>query len=213
VLDPPAAHAAPAANPPRRVNALRFSPDGQYLAVACADAILLCDAPSGYAQVARCAGHSSAVTHLDWTTTSDMLRSNDAGHELRFWSAPSGERITHASLVRDMPWATASVTLGWHCQGIFRNRADGTGVHSVDRSADDRLLVTADELGQVNLFRNPCVRAAAKPDEPNKRSFAAHASAALACRWADDGEGDCVVSAGGYDVALMQWRRRRGGAP
>ena len=230
-----AAFTHPAADPPRRINDLRFSPDSRWLAVASADAVIyLHQAPlstelpaadggsaadAGYTQVARCCGHSSGVTHIDWTTSSDVIRSNDLGHELRFWDVPSGEAIAVASACRDLPWASARVTLGYHCQGIFRNRADGTGVHAVDRSADAGLLVTADDLGQLNLFRNPCVRASGRADEPghpNRKSFAAHASAALDCQWArDDGSagagesGECVVSAGGYDLALMVWARRK----
>ena len=201
---------------------LRFSPSGQWLALASADATIhLHDAQAGsYARIARCCGHSSAVIHLDWTVSSDVLRSNDLGHELRFWDVPTGEPINVASACRDLIWASARVTLGYHCQGIFRNRADGTGVHAVDRSDDGGLLVTSDDLGQLNLFRNPCVRASGhptKPGQPNRKSFAAHASAALDCQWAHDGGGGqgggdddtCVVSAGGYDLALMQWRKRK----
>ena len=87
-----------------------------------------------------------------------VLRSNDLGHELRFWSMPAGEPITVSRFYRDLPWVSATVTLGYHCQGIYRYRADGTGVHAVDRSADQQLLVSADEIGQLNLFRYPCVK-------------------------------------------------------
>ena len=108
-------------------------------------------------------------------------RSNDLGHELRFWDAPSGEPITNASACRDLPWASARVTLGYHCQGVYRNAADATSVHAIDRSAGGELLATVDDLGQVSLLRNPCVRLSGdpeKPGAPNRRSFAAHASAA-----------------------------------
>lgn len=71
---------------------------------------------------------------------------------------------------RDLPWVSATVTLGYHCQGIFRYRADGTGVNAVDRSADQQLLVSADEIGQLNLFRYPCVKGET-PVASNRRSF------------------------------------------
>ena len=143
-----------------------------------------------------------------------MLRSNDLGHELRFWDCPSGEAIALASACRDLPWASARVTLGYHCQGVFRNASDATSVHAIDRSGAGELLATVDDLGQVSLFRNPCVRLSGDPHAPgapNRRSFAAHASAALDCRWASAKAGgdaaELVVSVGGYDLALMQWRR------
>ena len=192
----------------RRVSDLRFSPDGEYLAVGCADsAIYLYDAD--YRLVAVCRGHSSAITHIDFTEDSCVLRSNCLGHELRFWDVPSGQQISLASACRDLAWATFSVTLGWHCQGIFRTRADGTGVHCVDRSPDGTLLATVDDFGIVNLLRYPCVQAQAK-GKPNRAEFYGHASAALACRWAvgTDGKGESLLSVGGLDLTLFQWTRR-----
>ena len=204
----------PGVGPRRRITDLRFSPDAAYLAVGCADAVVYLYATDDYRLVALCRGHSSAVTHLDWTADSTVLRSNCQGHELRFWDVPSGQQISVASACRDLPWASFGVTLGWHCQGIFRNRADGTGVHSVDRSADGTLLATADDFGAVNLHRYPCVQPQTKLLPSNRREFAGHASAALACRWASSGdaEEEILLSVGGYDLTLFQWRlRRRGG--
>jgi hypothetical protein len=74
------------------------------------------------------------------------------------------------------------------------------------------LLATTDDLGQVSLFRNPCVRLSGDPHvprAPNRKSFAAHASAALDCCWASGGGDELVLSAGGFDLALMQWQARK----
>ena len=200
-----------------RVTALRFAPGGAWLAVGSADAqIALVDAAAGWVEVARCAGHSSAITQLDWTDDGYVLRSNCLGHELRFWdvdpdelrASATGEQITLASACRDLRWASFGVTLGWHCQGIYASAADGTGVHGVDRSDDGALLATADAYGQVNLLRYPCVARPPRGGPPNRRSFGAHASAALGCRWVGGGiGGDRLVSIGGLDLCVLQWRR------
>ena len=180
------------------------------LAVGSADAqIALVDAAAGWVEVARCAGHSSAITQLDWTDDGYVLRSNCLGHELRFWdvdpdelrASATGEQITLASACRDLRWASFGVTLGWHCQGIYASAADGTGVHGVDRSDDGALLATADAYGQVNLLRYPCVarppRGAAQPPlvrrPPPPRSAAAGSAA---------GGGDRLVSIGGLDLCV-----------
>ena len=167
---------------------------------------------SGYQPVGRCCGHSSAVTRIDWTTSSDVLRSNDLGHELRFWDCPTGAAL-QPSVCRDLPWASARVTLGYHCQGIYRSAADATSVNAADRSTSGDLLATVDDLGQVSLFRNPCVRLSGDPNDrtaANRRSFFAHASAALDCQWVQmGGEEELVLSAGGYDLSLLQWKRVR----
>lgn len=194
-----------------RVRALRWSPDGCHLCVGSADGgLYLYD--GRYALVTVCRGHSSAVTSFDWSEDSSVLRSNCGSHELRFWDVPSGEQITLASACRDLSWATCTVTLGWHVQGIFSSRADGRGVHAVDRSVDGSLLATADEFGHVNLFRYPCVTAAAK-GKPNRREFGGHSSAAVGCCWVRGGEtggkegAETLLSIGGLDLTLFQWER------
>ena len=50
------------------------------------------------------------------------------------------------------------------------------------------------------------------PAASNRRSFLAHSSAALGCRWVGEGptpppDGQRVVSIGGFDLTLIQWRR------
>jgi len=202
-------HARRDVGPQGRTRDVRFSPDGQYLAVGCADAAIYLYGES-YSLLAVCRGHSSAITHIDWTEDSCVLRSNCMGHELRFWDVPSGEQITLASACRDLSWSTYTVTLGWHCQGIFNNRADGKGIYSVDRSGDGTLLATADEFGMVNLLRYPCVQAQAR-GKPNRREFSGHSSSALACRWVrgeSHEEVESLLSVGGLDLTLFQWRRK-----
>lgn len=70
----------------RRISQAAFSPSGHWLALGCADAtIYLHDvAPTGDGRcggglAARCFGHSSVITHLDWTVDSFVLRSNCNG--------------------------------------------------------------------------------------------------------------------------------------
>ena len=196
-----------------RVTALRFAPGGAWLAVGSADAqIALVDAAAGWVEVARCAGHSSAITQLDWTDDGYVLRSNCLGHELRFWdvdpdelrASATGEQITLASACRDLRWASFGVTLGWHCQGIYASAADGTGVHGVDRSDDGALLATADAYGQVNLSlpvrRPPAARRRQPPlvrRPPPPRSAAAGSAAAV--------KTGSSRSAGW--LCVLQWRR------
>ena len=43
--------------------------------------------PSGFRYLAKCSGHSSTVNHLDWSTDSRVLQSNDQSYELLYWQA------------------------------------------------------------------------------------------------------------------------------
>jgi WD40 repeat protein len=61
----PSPEGASGGGPARRITELRFSPDRQWLAVGCADAVIyLYDSDRGYAPSQRCCGHSSAITRL-----------------------------------------------------------------------------------------------------------------------------------------------------
>ena len=208
--------------PARRISCLRFSPEGDLLAVGCADAsiyIYECD-DGRFKEQGKCKGHSSAITHIDWDEEGTVLRSNCLGHELRFWQIQSCQQISQASALRDFKWASYTVTLGWHCQGIFAGGASGSGVHGVDLSPDQTLLASADEFGLINLFRYPCVKPEARGGKPpNRVSFPGHASAALGCQWTTvepsggnkrrgkRGGDEWLISIGGLDLTVFQWRR------
>ena len=58
----------------------------------------------------------------------------------------------------------------------------------------------------------PCLQAETKL-QPNRVSFAGHSSAATMCRWAMEGSDEIVLSIGGYDLTMLQWRRKRQGKP
>jgi hypothetical protein len=54
---------------------------------SCLPTLLVCllHAPclqSGYRRIARCVGHSSTVTHLDWSVDSSVIQSNDQAYEV-----------------------------------------------------------------------------------------------------------------------------------
>lgn len=57
--------------------------------------------------------------------------------------------------MRDVRWATQYCNLGFEVAGIWPSDSDGTNINAVCRSHSTRLLATADDFGQVNLFRYP----------------------------------------------------------
>lgn len=86
-------------------------------------------------------------------------------------------------------------------QGIFPSGSDLLDVNSVDRDADHKLLVTADDDGCVKLFRYPCVKEHA--------AFVVgrgHSSHVTQSRWA----GSRVLSVGGNDKCLFVWDVKKG---
>lgn len=57
---------------------IKFSPDSSMLAMACRDnSIYILDVERGFKRQAVCKGHSSNVTHMDWSEDNEMLQTND----------------------------------------------------------------------------------------------------------------------------------------
>merc|ERR1711865_388438 len=91
-----------------------------------------------YMRTAIMKGHSSYITHIDFSANSKYLQTNCGAYELLFWDVRNGKQITSASSLRDQDWETWTCTLGWPVQGIWPPEADGMDVNSVDRSPNQK---------------------------------------------------------------------------
>ena len=218
-----------------RVADLKFSPDGRWIAVGNADNFIdVYEAPQGgkaegakFRKVAELRGHSSFVTHIDWSTDSRSLQSNCGAHELLYWQLwdtvpgtkpaqyrwrPHQEKTS--STMRNAKWATQSCTFGWALRGIWPEGADGTDVNACARTnrkpgdeavTEPCLVATADDYGKVKLFRYPCIvpRAAC-------RVYGGHSSHVtnISFTWSNDR----VITTGGSDCAVFQWKVETEGA-
>ena len=132
------------------IQTMKYSPDGSVLAVGSHDNfVYLHNTQDGYSLTAKCSGHSSYITHVDFSADGTVLQSTCGAYELLFWSVADGEQITSASSLRDTEWATWTCTLGWPVQGIWPELADGTDINAVARSASGNTLVTSDDFGMV----------------------------------------------------------------
>lgn len=182
------------------VQDIRFSPDGNTLAVAAHDnSIYLYDVLQAYALRATCTGHSSFVTHMDFSADSAALRTNCGAYELLFWDVATGEqRTSGASELKDAAWATDTCVLGWAVQGVWGGRGDGTEINALDRSKDQRALLTATDTGQVRLYNYPVLT-----QRSRFRLMRGHSSHVTNVRWAYDDRS--FVSLGGNDRAVFQW--------
>ena len=69
-----------------------------------------------YSRKALLRGHSSYITHMDFSVDSRFLQSNCGAYELLFWKVADGQQVTSASSLRDTEWASWTCTLGWPVQ-------------------------------------------------------------------------------------------------
>jgi WD40 repeat protein len=155
----------------------------------------------GYEHSKRLKGHTSYVTHLDWSKDSRVIMSNCGAYEIIWWDARAGAmlRSTRDSVEANTDWATWTCVLGFPVMGIWPKESDGTDVNSVDRSRDGRVVVTGDDFGKVKLFACPVV-----VEHAPYREATGHSSHVMNVRFTADQRS--VVSVGGHDMSVFQWR-------
>uniref|UniRef100_A0AAR2KGC1 HELP domain-containing protein n=1 Tax=Pygocentrus nattereri TaxID=42514 RepID=A0AAR2KGC1_PYGNA len=179
-----------------------FLIDGAYLAVGSHDNFVYIYAVSEdgrkYSRVGKCTGHSSFVTHLDWSTNSQYIVTNSGDYEILFWEASNGKHITSADTVRNLEWATSTCVLSFNVFGIWPDGADGTDINAVCRSNDRGVLATGDDFGKVHLFSNPC----SQPRAPS-HVYGGHSSHVTNVAFLHDDSH--LISTGGKDTSILQW--------
>uniref|UniRef100_A0A8C7H1H2 EMAP like 1 n=1 Tax=Oncorhynchus kisutch TaxID=8019 RepID=A0A8C7H1H2_ONCKI len=186
-----------------QLSVIRFAPDGNFLAIGSHDNYIYIYAvgESGrkYGRVGKCSGHSSFITHLDWSVDSQYLVSNSGDYEILYWIPSVCKQVVSVETIRDIPWATSNCTLGFQVFGLWPDGSDGTDINAVSRSNDKRLLVTGDNFGKVQLFSFPCSQFRAP-----SHVYGGHSSHVTNVKFLFDDS--CLVSTGGKDMSVMQWR-------
>jgi WD40 repeat protein len=142
-------------------------------------------------------GHTSTVTHFDWSLDGKTLMSNCTSYSILFFDALLGKHNpSGASAFKNEMWSSWTCTLGWPVQGIFPPTADGSDINACDRSPDGTVLATADDFGKVKLFRYPC---------PVPRGlfveFRGHSSHVTNCRFVKNTP--YLISTGGNDKSIF----------
>ncbi|CAJ1064906.1 echinoderm microtubule-associated protein-like 2 isoform X1 [Xyrichtys novacula] len=184
------------------ISNVKYSPDGNFLAVASHDNFVYIYAVTEngrkYSRVGKCSGHSSFVTHLDWSSDSQFLVTNSGDYEILFWEASTGKHVTNMDSVRNLEWSTYTCTLSFSTFGIWPDGADGTDINAVCRSHDGSLLASADDFGKVHLFSFPC----SQPRAPS-HEYGGHSSHVTNVAFLHDDSH--MISTGGKDTSILQW--------
>eukprot|EP00899_Mesostigma_viride_P008440 jgi/Mesvir1/17598/Mv08830-RA.1 len=180
------------------ISAIRWSPDGRYMAVASHDNFVdVYDVEKDYKRVGCCKGHSSFITHMDWSKDSSKLFTNSGDYEIMFWDMPKGSQIKFSSSCKDVEWATYTSVLGWPVIGIWPKGSDGTDINTTCRDKTGSCIATGDDFGMVSLFKYPALGGSAK-------IYGGHSSHVTTVRFSSDNH--YLYSSGGADTALAQWK-------
>ena len=181
------------------ISQIKFSPNGQVLAIGSHDNRILLYSTSDFGLLGTCKKHNSYITHFDFSADSLYIQSNCGAYELMYYDANTGEQQTSAPSMKDVEWATQTCTLGWGVQGIWPKCADGTDINAVDRSHDGKTLATVDDFGRLRLFRYPVIT-----QDSMFTDYTGHSSHVMNVAWT---VGDThLITCGGNDRAVFQWK-------
>jgi hypothetical protein len=128
--------------------------------------------------------------------------------EFLFWNSQTGQRLTRVP--SDTAFTNWSCVLGWPVKAIWQPGMDGTDINAVAISGGDgnssgggrRLVATADDGGNVSLFRYPVLAPGAKCTQ-----YSGHSSHVTNVRFSIDDR--YLFSTGGLDLCMFQWRVQR----
>lgn len=184
-----------------QLDAIAFSPDGTIIAVGSHDNFIYMHQfgeDGSVSRMGRCSGHSSFVTHLDWSADSNHVRSNSGDYEILYWNPRTCKQISQASSLRDVEWASDTCTLSFNACGIWQEGADGTDVNGCSRSRGNKLLASGDDSGKVSLYSYPCNQLQSKA-----HVYGGHSSHVTSLRFLFDDSR--LLTTGGKDTAILQW--------
>ncbi|TMS01671.1 Echinoderm microtubule-associated protein-like 4 [Larimichthys crocea] len=187
-----------------QLSVMRFSVDGSLLAVGSHDNFIylytVSDRGRKYSRYGKCTGHSSYITHLDWSPDNNFIMSNSGDYEILYWDVPNGcKLIRNRSECKDIDWATYTCVLGYHVFGVWPEGSDGTDINALIRSHNRKVIALADDFCKVHLFAYPC----STPKAPSHK-YSAHSSHVTNVSFLY--KDSHLISTGGKDTSIMQWR-------
>ncbi|XP_037116458.1 echinoderm microtubule-associated protein-like 3 isoform X1 [Syngnathus acus] len=190
---------------------MRYSPDGSFLAVGSHDNFIyiynVTENGRSYTRFGRCNGHSSFITHLDWSKDGKYIMSNSGDYEILYWDVAAGcKLLRNRSESKDREWASYTCVLGFHVMGVWPEGSDGTDINALCRSHSESVVAVADDFCKVHLFQYPCPKLKA----PSRR-YEGHGSHVTNVRFTHSDAH--LLSVGGKDTCIFQWRVLPAGSP
>ncbi|XP_063159016.1 echinoderm microtubule-associated protein-like 4 isoform X2 [Candoia aspera] len=187
-----------------QLSVMRYTVDGTFLAVGSHDNFIylyiVTENGRKYSRYGKCTGHSSYITHLDWSPENKYIMSNSGDYEILYWDIPNGcKLIRNRSDCKDIDWTTYTCVLGFQVFGVWPEGSDGTDINALVRSHNRKVIAVADDFCKVHLFQYPCSKAKAP-----SHKFSAHSSHVTNVSFTHNDSH--LISTGGKDMSIIQWR-------
>ncbi|XP_032208746.1 echinoderm microtubule-associated protein-like 4 isoform X4 [Mustela erminea] len=187
-----------------QLSVVRYSVDGTLLAVGSHDNFIYLYVVSEngrkYSRHGKCTGHSSYITHLDWSPDNKYIMSNSGDYEILYWDITHGcKLIRNRSDCKDTDWTTYTCVLGFQVFGVWPEGSDGTDINALVRSHNRKVIAVADDFCKVHLFQYPCSKAKAP-----SHKYSAHSSHVTNVSFTHNDSH--LISTGGKDMSIIQWK-------
>ncbi|KAM6460440.1 echinoderm microtubule-associated protein-like 4 isoform 5-T5 [Liasis olivaceus] len=187
-----------------QLSVMRYTVDGTFLAVGSHDNFIylyiVTENGRKYSRYGKCTGHSSYITHLDWSPENKYIMSNSGDYEILYWDIPNGcKLIRNRSDCKDIDWTTYTCVLGFQVFGVWPEGSDGTDINALVRSHNRKVIAVADDFCKVHLFQYPCSKAKAP-----SHKYSAHSSHVTNVSFTHNDSH--LISTGGKDTSIIQWR-------
>jgi WD40 repeat protein len=123
------------------ISDIKFSPNDEYLASGSHDNIICvynCRFNENSCIIRplhKLRGHTSFVTHLDWSLDSKIIQSTCASYELLYWDVQNGglykPGYESKNDTADFVWKSHTCVLGFNVMGIWHPYSDGTDINAI----------------------------------------------------------------------------------
>ncbi|NXW16700.1 EMAL1 protein, partial [Circaetus pectoralis] len=181
-----------------QLSVMRYSPDGNFLAIGSHDNCIYIYGVSEngrkYTRIGKCSGHSSFITHLDWSVNSQYLVSNSGDYEILYWIPSACKQVVSVETTRDIEWATYTCTLGFHVFGKTKDFKTLTDLYALARAMCSVYTTKA----SVHITCPVLEKLAPSHVYGGHSSHVTNVD--FLC------EDTHLISTGGKDTSIMQWR-------
>jgi WD40 repeat protein len=197
------------AKPKEWCEVLVYSPCHQYLAIGSHDDtvyIYKTNEDGPYSLLKAFDTFSSAILAIDWSVDSKFLRVLDQSYLKNFIDLENQTLVndSNATMVDPATWASSTLKMGWESMGVYRRDTDGSDVNFVSTNQAKSLLVSADDFGSINVFRFPVVN-----NSHDCLRLCGHSEHVVRAKFLESEDGVYIVSVGGNDRAVIQWKQTK----
>jgi len=186
------------------VDYLRFSADNTLLAVAHMDSqTYIFDISKQTLKDGlwkKGLGEVAAPSHVQFSADNTMLRVFTRDYEISYWKLEAlGRRAKRVTTIPDpdeVKWSGDPLIAGWDVQGLYQADWDGTDLN--DAAVSKNLIASGDDYGWVRLHNYPAI------NREQHKGYQAHSAFVVGVEWT--GSGDYLMTVGGNDYAIFQWK-------